>query len=202
MPTDRSMPAVSTTSVCAIATSASSTPLLAAVLTTLRRGVVSPGFDRRVVDEIDGEHHHEDAEGEQRAPLLGKPEAPVLHAFTAGRTPASPLVDVERARDQRALGDLRADELAPDRAVIEHEHAVAAADQLVVVGRIEEDRRARIGELAQELVHLLLGADVDAARRIVEEDDARAAHQPFGDDDLLLVAAGERADRHVGAAGA
>ncbi len=39
MPTDRSMPAVMTTSVCAIATKASSTPLLAAVCTTL---AVSP----------------------------------------------------------------------------------------------------------------------------------------------------------------
>ena len=35
MPTERSMPAVSTTKVCAIATRASSTPLLAAVCTTL-----------------------------------------------------------------------------------------------------------------------------------------------------------------------
>ena len=35
MPTDRSMPAVSTTNVCAIATRARSTPLLAAVCTTL-----------------------------------------------------------------------------------------------------------------------------------------------------------------------
>ena len=35
MPTERSMPAVITTSVCAIATKASSTPLLAAVCTTL-----------------------------------------------------------------------------------------------------------------------------------------------------------------------
>ena len=38
MPTERSMPAVMTTSVCAIATKASSTPLLAAVCTTLDRG--------------------------------------------------------------------------------------------------------------------------------------------------------------------
>ena len=76
-------------------------------------------------------------------------------------------------RDQRALGDLGADQLALDRAVVHHEHAVAAADQLVIVGRIEEDRRAVVGELAQQLIHLLLGADVDAARRIVEQDDAR-----------------------------
>ena len=35
MPTERSMPAVITTSVCAMATKASSTPLLEAVCTTL-----------------------------------------------------------------------------------------------------------------------------------------------------------------------
>ena len=45
MPTDRSMPAVSTTSVCAMATKASSTPLLAAVCTTFG------GEARRMVGE-------------------------------------------------------------------------------------------------------------------------------------------------------
>ncbi len=59
-----------------------------------------------------------------------------------------------------------------------------------------------IGEAAQELIDLLLGGDVDAARRVVEQDDARLGHQPFGDDDLLLVAARQRAGRDVGSAGA
>ena len=68
---------------------------------------------------------------------------------------------------------LGAGELALDRAVIEDQHPVAAADQLVIVGRIEQDRRAGVGEPAQQLVELLLGADIDAAGRIVEQDDAR-----------------------------
>ena len=83
MPTDRSMPAVITTSVCAMATKASSTPLFEAVCTTL---AVKPG---RMVRRIDDEHHHEDADREQRAALFGEPEAPVLHALLAGRMPAS-----------------------------------------------------------------------------------------------------------------
>ena len=92
---------------------------------------------------------------------------------------------------------LGADKFALDGAVIKHEHAVAAADQLVIVGRVEQDRRAVVGELAQQLIELLLGADIDAARRVVEQDDARLAHQPFGDHHLLLVAARQRADRDV-----
>ena len=41
----------------------------------------------------------------------------------------------------------------------------------------------------------MLGADVDAARRIEQQQDAALGEQPFGDGDLLLVAAGECADR-------
>ena len=33
--------------------------------------------------------------------------------------------------------------------------------------------------------------DVDAARRLVEDQDARLPRQPFAQDDLLLVATGE-----------
>ena len=76
MPTERSMPAVSTTRVCAMATKASSTPLLDAVWTTF---AVKPGL---MVRRVEDEHRDEDAEGEQRAPLFGKPVAPVLHACT------------------------------------------------------------------------------------------------------------------------
>ena len=48
------------------------------------------------------------------------------------------------------------------------------------------------GQLVQQPVDLALGADVDAARRLVEDQDVAVAQQPFGDDDLLLVAAGEQ----------
>jgi hypothetical protein len=51
-------------------------------------------------------------------------------------------------------------------------------------------------------VHLVLGADVDPARRVVEQQHGRLGVEPLGEDDLLLVAAGQRAgllvDRPVG----
>ena len=47
------------------------------------------------------------------------------------------------------------------------------------------------GEVVEKPVDLALGADVDAARRLVEDQDVGVAREPLGDDDLLLVAAGE-----------
>ena len=44
---------------------------------------------------------------------------------------------------------------------------------------------------AHQLVDRVLGADVDAAGRLVHQHDARPGGQPAGEHDLLLVAAGE-----------
>ena len=46
-------------------------------------------------------------------------------------------------------------------------------------------------------VDLGLGADVDAARRLVEQQDLAFGRDPAGDDGLLLVAAAEQPDRPV-----
>ena len=43
------------------------------------------------------------------------------------------------------------------------------------------------------LEHFLFGAHVDAARRLVEQKNARVAEQPFRDDDLLLIASAQTA---------
>ena len=63
MPTDRSRPPVSTGIVCAIATRASSTPLLAAVLMTLAAEA------DRLLRAVEREHDDEDRDGEQQAAL-------------------------------------------------------------------------------------------------------------------------------------
>ena len=46
---------------------------------------------------------------------------------------------------------------------------------------------------ADQRVHLGLGADVDAARRVVEQQHRRLRVEPLGEHDLLLVAARQRA---------
>ena len=52
-----------------------------------------------------------------------------------------------------------------------------------------------------EPVDLGLGADVDAAGRLVEQQDAAVAQQPAGQHDLLLVAAGQLGDQPLGVVG-
>ena len=53
------------------------------------------------------------------------------------------------------------------------------------------------GELADHGVDLGLGADVDAARRLVEDEQRGLGVEPLAQHHLLLVAAGELGDRQV-----
>src|SRR3954462_14357987 len=80
--------------------------------------------------------------------------------------------DVERACDEIALVQSAARALAHDPAAIHYGNPIAAADQLLVIRAVEQDAGPRIRELPQQAVDLLLGADIDAAGRIVEENDS------------------------------
>src|ERR1700741_2563280 len=62
--------------------------------------------------------------------------------------------DIESTANEGTLGDLGPGENPADRAVIEHQHPVAAADQFVIVGGVIQDRSTAIGQLAQQLVDL------------------------------------------------
>ena len=57
-----------------------------------------------------------------------------------------------------------------------------------------------VGQRGHVAVDLGLGADVDAARRLVEDQHLRAHRQPLAQHDLLLVAAGQVHDLLVDAA--
>ena len=52
-----------------------------------------------------------------------------------------------------------------------------------------------VGDLADQLVEVGLGLDVDADRRLVDDQDLGIGREPLGDRHLLLVAAREIADR-------
>ena len=71
---------------------------------------------------------------------------------------------------------------------------VAHAQDLRQLGRDHDDRLALGREVVQQLVDLVLRADVDAARRLVEDQDLAVPREPLRDDDLLLVAAGQVLD--------
>ncbi len=84
-----------------------------------------------------------------------------------------------------------------DGAAVHDGDPVAHAEDLGQLGRDHQDRQALGGQLAHQSVDLGLGADVDALRRLVEDQQARARGQPPRQRDLLLVAAREVADRGV-----
>ena len=78
---------------------------------------------------------------------------------------------------------------APTISPLAHDQdAVAHADQLLQLGRDEQDPAAVGGELVDDRVDVVLGGHVDAARRLVHDEHGRVRHQPSADDDLLLVA--------------
>ena len=49
--------------------------------------------------------------------------------------------------------------------------------------------------LRHQRMDLRFGADIDAARRLVHDEDARLGGEPFGEHDLLLIAARQLARR-------
>ena len=69
--------------------------------------------------------------------------------------------------------------------------AVAHAQDFGQLRRDHDDRLAFPSELVHQGVDFALGPDVDAARGLVENEDVAVADEPFRDDHLLLVAAGQ-----------
>lgn len=51
--------------------------------------------------------------------------------------------------------------------------------------------------LGHDAVNLAFGADVDAARRFIKQQNARTDGDPAGDQQLLLIAAGKAAGPHL-----
>jgi hypothetical protein len=85
-------------------------------------------------------------------------------------------------------------QLVGHRAPVQHEHSMTGVGQLLDLRREPDDADPFGGQPGDRRVELLLGADVDAARRVVEQHHLAAALHPPAEDDLLLVAARERAD--------
>ena len=65
---------------------------------------------------------------------------------------------------------------------------------LLVLGGDEENGDALGRQRVDQSVDRKLRSYVDAARRLVRDEDARAAEQPLRKQHLLLVAPGERVD--------
>ena len=77
-----------------------------------------------------------------------------------------------------------------DAPVRKYEHPIAF-QELDVLGRVPDDQPARAGDLGGQPIEIALGRDIDAAGRIVQEDDRRVGDQRARDQRLLLIAAAE-----------
>ena len=85
-----------------------------------------------------------------------------------------------------------------DLAVGEERHARAQLVGLVHVVRREEDRRAAVGEPLDGLAQVARGLRVQAARRLVHEQHARAVEQRAREQQALAHAGRERLDLALG----
>ena len=99
------------------------------------------------------------------------------------------------AADHRDAERLRVDvrrELADDLALVHDEDPVGERQDLLELERDEQDRAALVALGDEPAVQELDRADVEAARRLRGDQDPRVARDLARDDELLLVAAGER----------
>jgi hypothetical protein len=71
---------------------------------------------------------------------------------------------------------------------VHHQHSVADQGDLGQLAGVEQHRRPLIGEVAQQLVDLALGLDVDTPGGVEAEKGAETGGQPAAQDHLLLVA--------------
>src|SRR5215218_7735225 len=83
-------------------------------------------------------------------------------------------------------------ELAGDVAFPHDHDPVRHREDLLQLGRYEQDGLALLGQVGYEAVDLRLGSHVDAPGGLIEEQDGRLAGQRFGQDHLLLVATREQ----------
>ena len=110
-----------------------------------------------------------------------------------GRKPGQCTAANMTASDVASLGR----EFLDDAALPRNEDAVGQAQDLRQVGRDDDDREPFVGERGDQMVDFGDGADVDAARRLVEDDQLGFLDQRLGDDHLLLIAAGKLDDPSV-----
>src|SRR5439155_14866389 len=70
--------------------------------------------------------------------------------------------------------------------MLEHDDRARVANRRQPVG--DDERRTAVQEAAQGMLDLTLGADVDRARRLIEDQDARVGEQRTRERDELALA--------------
>src|SRR5262249_13851102 len=106
-----------------------------------------------------------------------------LHAFTA----------THHSGAERFLRRLRPRELCDDVALAHDEDAITHAEHFRQLARYHQYGEPLRRQLPHQAMDLRLGADIDAARWLVQDEELRLVGEPLAQHDLLLVAAGKLA---------
>src|SRR5256885_262445 len=93
--------------------------------------------------------------------------------------------------EQRTRVEGRWRRVGHEPAPVEDEDTIAEAEQLGQLRGAEKDDPPLVRHVANEPEDFAFRAYVNAACRVVEQDDVRCDLEPLADDDLLLVAARE-----------
>src|SRR4051794_20433583 len=91
--------------------------------------------------------------------------------------------------DDALLADLALRQLGDGAAIAQHDDAVGTLDDFFELGGDHQHAEAMVRELLDERLYLGLGAHIDAARRLIENEELRIHAEPAGQQPLLLVAA-------------
>ena len=105
-----------------------------------------------------------------------------------------PFSQDRRLQNVVAIADRRVESLDV-AAFVEDPDAVTGGVELLELAAGDDDRGSLVGQATDEPVEFGLGADVEAAARLVEQQHAAAVEQPFRQHDLLLIAARQRSSR-------
>ncbi len=156
------------------------------------------GAEEARVDRRNHREQHQDGAGDHHFLPIGGDEAAQRAALGAEgwgggferHAAASIALRVIGGAD-RLGGGVGAIDGGGQPATMHHQHAVAHAEDFGQLARDHQDGHAFAGEPGHQCVDLGLGANIDAARRLVHDEDARRGFEPLTQHDLLLVAAGE-----------
>ena len=92
--------------------------------------------------------------------------------------------------DQPVHHEIRAGEFGDHGATVEDQGTVADLGDLLEIRTDDDDRGACGGGLGEKPVDLAARADIDAGRRVLEDEQPCALIEPAADHDFLLIAAG------------
>src|SRR5829696_6090427 len=131
---------------------------------------------------------------------VSKDRVPVVALLTR-RLPVLGGPTFRKRLHQVLLAYIVAGEGTGDAPVPQHDDPVGALHHLLEFGRDHDHAQPPFGQLVDEVLHLGLGAHVDTAGRLVEDQHLRVQAEPAREHHLLLVTPRKFPDRLVGARG-